>query len=318
MSKILSTSLCSVLHFLVDGLCLCSLYLASGGANHSNIISIFITYNLLAFATQPFTGIIADKINKKHWMLLMSVILLLGATVASSMASISGGSTALFALTAVTAGVGNSLFHVWGGKQTALKTSNDIRALGVFVSTGAFGLSIGYILCSWALLYTFIILIASVSVTYLLNDNEKAIAIPTTDDTKTQKTSTVIIIISLLALFVMLRSLFGELFSTGSTEKNTLTVLLTGGLAMAGKMSGGFIARLTGNAKAFIITALAAVVCMMLKSYSPILALSGLFLINCTMPITLFWANKALPGREGLAFGILAAALMPGYLLSLI
>ena len=154
MNRNLSTSLCSVLHFLVDGLCLCSLYLASGGTDHDNIISIFMTYNLLAFATQPFTGVIADKINKKHWMLLLSVILLLGATVASSMASISGGSTALFALTAVTAGVGNSLFHVWGGKQTALKTSNDIRALGVFVSTGAFGLSIGYILCSWALLYT--------------------------------------------------------------------------------------------------------------------------------------------------------------------
>lgn len=317
MNRILSTPLCSALHFLVDGLCLCSLYLASGGANHSNIISIFMTYNLLAFATQPFTGIIADKINKKHWMLLLSVVLLLGATVASSMASISGGSTALFALTAVTAGVGNSLFHVWGGKQTALKTSNDIRALGVFVSTGAFGLAIGYVLCSWALLYTFIILIASVSIIYLLNDDEKSIA-TTSDDSKTQKTSMVIIIISLLALFVMLRSLFGELFSTGSTEKNTLTVLLTGGLAMAGKMSGGFIAKLTGNVKAFIITALAAMVCMILKNYSPILALSGLFLINCTMPITLFWANKTLPGREGLAFGILAAALMPGYLLSLI
>lgn len=317
MNRILSTSLCSALHFLVDGLCLCSLYLASGGANNDNIISIYITYNLLAFATQPFTGIIADKINKKHWMLLLSVVLLLGATVPSSMASISGGSTALFALTAVTAGVGNSLFHVWGGKQTALKTSNDIRSLGVFVSTGAFGLAIGYVLCSWALLYTFIILIASVSIIYLLNDDEKSIA-TISDDSKTQKASLVIIIISLLALFVMLRSLFGELFSTGNTQKNTLTVLLTGGLAMAGKMSGGFIAKLTENVKAFIISALAAVVCMILKNYSPILALSGLFLINCTMPITLFGANKTLPGREGLAFGILAAALMPGYLLSLI
>ena len=317
MNQNLSTLLCSALHFFVDGLCLCALYLASGGADADNVIRIFMTYNLLAFATQPFTGIIADKVKKKHWMLLFSVLLLLVAVVSASAASLNGGATSLFALTAVTAGVGNSLFHVWGGKQTVLKTGNDIRALGVFVSTGAFGLSIGYVLCSWTFLYTLIILIAVASLVYILNDDEKTIAI-STDDTKTQKTSMVIIIISLLALFVMLRSLFGELFSTGSTEKTTLTVLLTGGLAMAGKMSGGFIAKLTGNAKAFIITALSAVVCMMLKSYSPILALSGLFLINCTMPITLFWANKTLPGREGLAFGILAAALMPGYLLSLI
>ncbi len=317
MNRNLSTLLCSMLHFFVDGLCLCALYLASGGANADNVVPIFMTYNLLAFATQPFTGIIADKVEKKHWMLLLSVLMLLAAVVSASTASINGGAAPLFALTAVTAGVGNSLFHVWGGKLTALKTSNNICALGVFVSTGALGLSIGYVLCSWTLLYTLIILIAVVSLIYLLNDDEKPV-ISTDGSYKSRKTSLVVIIISLLALFVMLRSLFGELFSTGSTEKNTFTVLLTGGLAMAGKMSGGFIAKLIGNSKAFIITALSAVVCMILKNCSPILAPAGLFLINCTMPITLFWANKTLPGREGLAFGILAAALMPGYLLSLI
>lgn len=317
MPKILSTTLCSAMHFLVDCLCLCGLYLASGGANNDNIISIFMTYNLLAFATQPFTGIIADKMGKKHWMLLLSVLLLLAAVISSSAALIMGGRTSLFVITAITAGVGNSLFHVWGGKQTAIKTGNDIRALGVFVSTGAFGLAIGYVFCSWILLYTLIILIAVASLIYILHDDEKTVQ-PSINETISKRKTTVIIIVSLLALFVMLRSFFGELFSTGNTEKNTFTVLLTGGLAMAGKMSGGFIAKLSGNAKAFIITALAAVVSMLLKNYSPILAPAGLFLINCTMPITLFWANKTLPGREGLAFGILAAALMPGYLLSLI
>ena len=34
------------------------------------------------------------------------------------------------------------------------------------------------------------------------------------------------------------------------------------------------------------------------------------------MPVTLWLANRLLPGREGLAFGLLAAALMPGYLLT--
>ena len=72
MPKILSTTLCSAMHFLVDCLCLCALYLASGGANNDNIISIFMTYNILAFATQPFTGIIADKIGKKHWLSFIS------------------------------------------------------------------------------------------------------------------------------------------------------------------------------------------------------------------------------------------------------
>ena len=34
------------------------------------------------------------------------------------------------------------------------------------------------------------------------------------------------------------------------------------------------------------------------------------------MPITLYFANKILKGKEGLAFGILAAALIPGYLIA--
>ena len=46
------------------------------------------------------------------------------------------------------------------------------------------------------------------------------------------------------------------------------------------------------------------------------LALVGLFVVNCSMPITLWLANVVLKGREGLAFGLLAAALIPGYLIS--
>ena len=38
--------------------------------------------------------------------------------------------------------------------------------------------------------------------------------------------------------------------------------------------------------------------------------------MNCTMPVTLFLANDVLAGREGLAFGLLAAALIPGYLMA--
>ncbi|MBQ6378613.1 MAG: hypothetical protein IJJ56_07445 [Prevotella sp.] len=44
--------------------------------------------------------------------------------------------------------------------------------------------------------------------------------------------------------------------------------------------------------------------------------LLGIFLMNCTMPITLYLANLLLPKREGLAFGLLAAALIPGWLLA--
>jgi hypothetical protein len=47
-----------------------------------------------------------------------------------------------------------------------------------------------------------------------------------------------------------------------------------------------------------------------------VILLVGLFAVNTTMPVTLYLANVVLPKREGLAFGLLAAALIPGYLLA--
>jgi energy-converting hydrogenase Eha subunit E len=58
--------------------------------------------------------------------------------------------------------------------------------------------------------------------------------------------------------------------------------------------------------------------CLMFRSQDMVLALMGLFAVNCTMPVTLYLANVVLPKREGLAFGLLAAALIPGYLLAYI
>ena len=44
----------------------------------------------------------------------------------------------------------------------------------------------------------------------------------------------------------------------------------------------------------------------------------GMFAVNCTMPVTLYLANVVLPDREGLAFVLLAAALIPGYLFAFV
>ena len=84
-------------------------------------------------------------------------------------------------LVAVLLGAGNSLFHVWGGKQTVVKTGNDIRALGVFVSTGALGLAVGLVFFSWALLYGLLLAIMALAVIYVRWDNGESM--PVTDFT---------------------------------------------------------------------------------------------------------------------------------------
>ena len=298
----------ALLHFLVDGLCLCCLYLLVSPFNLQDFLGVFILYNVLAFLTQPFTGLWADRMRDKHWMLLMSMVLLALAVLAMSFHSFS------LYLVPVLAGMGNSLFHVWGGKQVVLKAGNDMRALGLFVSTGAFGLAVSMVFSSVSLLCAFLLAISMLAFVYVrlemgyagLEINEKPSSFPSVG---------VGFLLFLIIAFVVFRSFMGESFSS-VIVKNDMVVLLIGLTAMLGKMAGGWLACRLGVVWVMAAVLTVVLICLLCRSSERYVMLTGLFAINCTMPVTLYWANYLLKGREGLAFGLLAAALIPGYLLT--
>ena len=329
-----TTGIGSVLHFLVDGLCICCLYAMVAPFGLVHLTGVFVTYTLMAFATQPLTGMWADAMRWKHWMLLgADVLLALGVLTASLVQVVDSASMRelVMFLAASLMGIGNSLFHVWGGKQTALTTGNDIRALGVFVSTGAFGLAVGGLFFSWSLAYVFLLLICLLSVVSLNISLSKEGTLEVFDG-KQRRFSMIFVCAAILGLmlFVMFRSSVSEVFTSGIKEGPLPTsprggeylLLAIGATAMLGKMAGGWISRWLGIVPTLVLLLLGVAACWLLKS--PLtssggewwLMLTGLFLINCTMPITLYLANEVLKGREGLAFGLLAAALIPGYLLA--
>ena len=95
-----------------------------------------------------------------------------------------------------------------------------------------------------------------------------------------------------------------------------MVVLLIGALTMIGKMAGGWLVKWIGMVTSIILLIAGVIVCLVAKGNHIGIALAGLFMVNCTMPITLYWANVMLKGREGLAFGLLAASLIPGYLIA--
>ena len=138
-------SVSAAMHLLVDGLCLCCLYLTVSSFTTNGILSVFLLYNILAFMSQPLTGMMVDRLTHRHWLLLWSLVLLTLGVLVSLSLPLWTFSSSLCLIVAVLLGIGNSLFHVWGGKQMVIKTGNDIRALGVFVSTGVLGLAIGLI-----------------------------------------------------------------------------------------------------------------------------------------------------------------------------
>lgn len=305
----------ALLHLLVDGLCVCCLYLTT--ADCAEMVLTYVVYNVLAFLTQPLTGWWADRMKQKHWMLLGAVLLLTLAVMTASIRTLFDTPNivqALLLIMSLLLGMGNSLFHVWGGKQTAIRTENDIRALGVFVSTGAFGLAIGVVFASWLLLYAFLLGIGVLAVAALKFSEGKAPydeAFPA--DLKLWEG--IWFIVALIMLIVAGRSFAGEAFSS-NVPKTTTLILVLGAVSMLGKMAGGWLVKGLGMWKAVLLMVVGAIICFIGKDLHISVMFTGLFLVNCTMPVTLYWANTLLRGKEGLAFGLLAAALVPGYLLS--
>ena len=324
----------TVMHFLMDGLCMCCLFLLAtaygdywGAYGDRLILGAILTYNVLAFMSQPLTGLMADRMTQRHWLLLLTAVLL---TVAVAMASLPVKAEWLLILVAVGLGAGNSLFHVWGGKQTVVKMGNDMRALGVFVSTGALGLAIGAVFCSWALLYGLLLVFVTMAIAYVRWDEAGDTggqaplcsascaqdgASPRVSGVAAMTPVTVWTLVVALMLFVGYRSFAGEVFSSGITKSQSL-ILIIGAVAMLGKMAGGWIARWMGILKSLMLILAGVALCFLFRSNLVWVLLLGIFLMNCTMPITLYLANLLLPKREGLAFGLLAAALIPGWLLA--
>lgn len=308
----LLTGVCTALHFLVDGLCICCIYLLADSSSVANLLEVFITYNVLAFLTQPLTGMLADRLRPEG-MLLAAAIALLAIGVAVAFPLGSTDDVLPLYIVAVLLGLGNSLFHVWGGRLVTVSTGNDIRALGVFVSTGAFGLAVGMLFHSRLVLVAFLLAIAALAFYALrLTSKESQVL----DSELNKKPVSMILWLAVLALMgiVMLRSLLGETFSAG-IAKGGMMILAIGAVAMIGKIAGGFLSHWMGIVWAMLLVVAGIVACLLLPSTETVLFI-GLLLVNCTMAVTLYLVNAVLPGREGLAFGLLAAALMPGYLLA--
>ena len=129
----------------------------------------------------------------------------------------------------------------------ATTSANDMRALGLFVSTGAMGLAVSMVFYSWTLLYVYLLSICILSL-FTMRDTPEVPGSPSTlfnkIHWKSTTTATVVALVLLFA-FVMFRSFIGEAFSSGITKNNS-TILLLGGICMFGKMAGGWLAKYIG------------------------------------------------------------------------
>lgn len=294
-----SLAIYSAAHFWVDLSCAFLLFRTLSGSPQWMLC--LLLYNFCAFALQMPLGLLADRWNRNGLTAAAGCVL-------TALACLSPAPL----LTAVTAGVGNALFHLGGGIDVLNASRERAAALGVFISPGAVGLYIGTIWGQsagpWLGLAPLGLLLMAALIFWHC---------PKTDRTLRSGNATPDLaapqgygVLLPLFLVVVLRSYMG--MNQSFSWKSQWALVLTLALAL-GKTAGGFLMDSLGPRRASNAS-LGLAAALYLASALPLPGTLAVFLFNMTMPVTLWAAARALPGAKGFAFGLLTFALFLGYL----
>lgn len=323
------TFLLSLLHLLVDGVCACGVTMSCQTISVAEACGVIVLYDVLAFGTQPLTGRWVDASSASGRRLKLATALLVGGALTCVLPVSLNLLTATIG--AILLGMGNSLFHVYGGKYVAVVSHHDIRVMGIFVSTGAVGLALGIGFSSPILLAAFLLALLSLSALHLYyarrvlqesplhvytEEAEQSAAV----QEKLQSPAAVpLLYLSCLMLVVAGRAFIGEnvpsLRTSFHSTDAALTMVIVSVIVMAGKAAGGFLSKTWGVRNVFCVSLLLSAATFLMCPWHDAFVLATLLCVNISMPCTLYLATKAVPGREGWAFGLLAMALLPGFLL---
>ena len=293
-------ALYSLAHFWVD--LSCALLAFRTLSASPDFALCLLLYNFCAFALQMPLGLLADRLDRN------------GAVAAAGCALVAlAYAVPLPLAAAVTAGVGNALFHLGGGIDTLNTGLDRSAALGIFVSPGAVGLFLGTLwgrgdaVSLWAGPVGLLVLAGAIlwlcrrTFGSLRSGNAPVEAEPAGGSW-----------LPLVPLFlvVVLRSWMG--LGQSFPWKAAWGLPLVLALAL-GKAAGGFLMDAVGPRRA-AGWSLGLSAALYLLSGAPLPGLLAVFLFNMTMPMTLWAAAQLLPGAKGFGFGLLTFALFVGYL----
>ena len=296
MKRILPTAVYAAGHFLVDFACAFLMFRMVWGSG-SWLPSVLL-YNFFAFAVQMPLGLLADRTGSGRLFAAAGCLL----TAASCV--LGAWPTAL----SVTAGLGNALFHIGGGRDTLAVSGDRARLLGIFVSPGAFGLFLGAMLGRGSVCAALVpILLAAAAAAILLFCDR----IPAERTDPAGPSAYAALMLGALFIVVCLRSYAGFLFSF--PWKTGVWAWVFALCVVLGKTAGGFFYDRFGGTGTTLASLLLSAV-LFLFSGSAVCGCFAVLLFNMTMPVTLRAAADRLPGAKGFSFGLLTMALFLGFL----
>ena len=294
-------ALCSAAHCWVDLSCALLMFRLVADAPEAAVC--FLLYNFCAFALQMPLGLLTDEFDRN-------------GAVAAAGCSLTAVAFLLPMplMAAVTAGVGNALFHLGGGIDTLNRSTKKAAALGIFVSPGALGLYFGTLwgkgdlLGLWIAPIILLMLGGGILMVYRrsfgsLRSGNAAVDLTVRGGWKR---------VAPLFLVVVLRSYMGMNQSFDWKGTSSWALLLTLALVL-GKTAGGFVMDHLGARPASVWSLGLASALYLASGLAPAGTLA-VFLFNMTMPITLWAVARVMPGAKGFSFGLLTFALFLGYL----
>ena len=294
-------ALYSLAHFWVD--LSCALLAFRSLSASPDFALCLLLYNFCAFALQMPLGLLADRLDRN------------GAVAAAGCALVAlAYAVPLPLAAAVTAGVGNALFHLGGGIDTLNTGLHRSAALGIFVSPGAVGLFLGTLWGRgdaaplWAGPVGLLVLAGAILWLCRRTFGSLRSGNAPLDPTPREGWGPLVP----LFLVVVLRSYMGANQAFVWKSQGQWALVLTLALAL-GKAGGGLLSDRLGPRRA-AGWSLGLAVALYLLSGAPLPGLLAVFLFNMTMPMTLWAAAQLLPGAKGFGFGLLTFALFVGYL----
>ena len=306
MKKYRATTIFSILHFCVDGICALAMVGWFAGQNNQ---WHFLAYNFCAFALQmPFGAFLDMMIMKRKHTNAPYIAATLGV-----LFTILGA-----ILHPVLLGIGNALFHVGGGVSVIYEDHAyqwDGKALGIFVAPGALGLFLGTQIAKDGMLPTnsiSLVLVGILTIVLLVALRHKC----PKSEFQARKEEVITGNGTILAvgcfLVVILRSYIG--LAVAFSWKNGFLLGLISVLAVVlGKMAGGILAARFGMQKVMTISLVIATVGY-LFSENYICGILALFVFNMSMPVTLYLLVCKFRELPGFSFGLLTFGLFLGYL----
>ena len=270
-----------------------------------DLIGCFVAYNFWELGSQPFFGLLVDRIPRPRTMALLGLAVLSAGLLFPT-------HLPWFAMTL--SGVGNTLFHVGMGVIAMRATPFSAAGPGLFIAPGAIGVAIAR---TWGadLLFPLwpVVLLLLLPVALLIGLVPDRAVPPTQTPEASRTPAWLLFAVGLLMVAVGLRSLVG--LRVGAAFGASATWMLPLAVAtLAGKGLGGLAADRIGFRTTAVATLAGSALLFLVATENLGLAMLAILLFQSLTGVTLAALWRLMPGRPGLAFGLNCTALFFGSL----